>query len=94
MGNLCACNYNINNEGKGEFFGFKNVNKINEENKEYWIVKKVKFRNTEPKDNKYYGKTNEYDELMKSTFPQEKTENDDVKDLKEYTNGTVRVIRY
>ena len=94
MGTFCSCDCNLNNEGKGEFFGFKNANKKNEENREYWVVKKVKFQNNEPKDDKFYKKTIEYDDLMKNTLPQEKTENDDVNDLKEYTNGTVRVIRY
>ena len=90
MGSLCSCNCNSHDEGKVEFFGFKKVNKINEENKEYWIIKKVKSSNNESNDDRYYGITNDYGDLMINTFPQEKIENDDVKESNKCTIGTLK----
>ena len=87
MGKICSFNC-MDNEKNEEFNGF-NRNNINQ--KEYYIIIKKQFQNYEHKDQKYYTKTPDYDNLIENTSIQDiQFENEPI----ENEEGTVKIIHY
>ena len=83
MGKICSCNELMNENN--EFYGFNN-----KDNNKKYIIKK-NFNNYDDKDKIFYEKTVEYDKIIKDQLKNEKEYEDD--EPKEYTNGTVKIIR-
>ena len=83
MGKICSCNDLINENNK-EFYGFNN-----KENNIRYINKKS-FNKYDDKDKIFYEKTAEYDKIIKDQL---KNETEYEEEPKEYTNGTVKIIR-
>ena len=87
MGNFCSCNF-LTGEEKKEFKGFSASS--NNENNFVYIVKK-RINNYNQKDQKYYKKSSDYENLIENTSIQdiETTE----EPIENY-NGTVQVIQW
>ena len=81
MGKICSCN-DLNYENVKEFYGFNN--KYNN------IIVKKKYNNYQEKDQIFYGKTEEYDKVIKEKL---NTDNNTDNEPKEYMNGNVKIIR-
>ena len=87
MGNLCSCN-DSNGENNEEFHGF-NKNNLNDNN--YCVIIKKQFHDYNEKDRKYYGKTQDYENIVNNTSIQDvQIDNEPI----ENANGSVKIIHW
>ena len=87
MGNFCSCNF-LTGEEKKEFKGF-NGNSNNENN--FVNIVKKRINNYNQKDQKYYKKSSDYENLIENTSIQDiETTEEPVENY----NGTVQVIQW
>ena len=90
MGNICSCNFS-NSENSEEFHGFNQNNKDINNNNNYYVIIKKQFHDYDEKDKKYYGKTQEYENIINNTSIQDvQVDNGPI----EQDKGSVKIIHW